>query len=371
MRVLGHPAWANASRNPYNALLASGLVRLGCEVTDLTLSRALFGRADIVHLHWPQAVLNEPAHRAVRRALLLLLMLVAQRLRGAEIVWTVHNVHSHERRLPRAERLFMGLIARLLTSLIFLNPHSRMELEEEYPRTRRLRSSLIPHGLYEDAYPPMPDRTAARARFGLEQDATVVGLVGSLKAYKGIERFVESLASLPPGKITGFIAGGFADCAYGDLVRSAVDRAERSGRTIRLVEGHLNETDLVAALSACDVLALPYSSESNSGLAILAAERGVPMLLADTKPLRELVAEIGVAATRTSRSFAAADLLTVARDARAGGRAMPSPHFLEARRQAVVAFKTHAFFAQITGTGAWCEEPRAGTASEDRAQALA
>src|SRR3954466_14166822 len=98
--VLAWPAFR--PENPSQPLLYRELERLGVAVSEFSPLRLLTSPPAILHLHWPEMVVNVPGlpRAAVRGAALLLLAALA-RLRGTKIVWTVHNLHSHERRHPR------------------------------------------------------------------------------------------------------------------------------------------------------------------------------------------------------------------------------------------------------------------------------
>ena len=102
--VQAEPAFRTEHANPYTAELARALQRRGVDVTDLSYASVAFGRADVVHLHWPDLTFLSGARRSIHLARLVLFysaLAVARRLRGTILVWTVHNVSSHEDRSSR------------------------------------------------------------------------------------------------------------------------------------------------------------------------------------------------------------------------------------------------------------------------------
>ena len=104
---------AARAKNPYTWLLYTHLAELGVQVHDFSPTRALRGRYDVLHVHWPDKALNARwlAGRAVGAAAALALIDIA-RARGARIVWTAHNAHPHESRHRRLE-CWHGLLGRV------------------------------------------------------------------------------------------------------------------------------------------------------------------------------------------------------------------------------------------------------------------
>lgn len=349
MRVLALPARRNRGRNPYNAILADELERLGWSVEEASIGSAVSTRADIVHLHWPQAPASEGLILALRRAAGLLILLLIQKAKGARIVWTIHNVRSHEMRRPRFERTLMRAVVRLLDGFIVLNRHTPQEAVAAYPPLAGLPSAMVPHFIYGDSYPAAPPRADARKRLELPSDLPVVGFVGELKRYKGLDRALAAMLEAPPESIRGFVAGAFRDGGEAARVRQMVEEARASGRDIRLHEGFLDDARLISAIAACDLLLLPYGSASNSGFAILAAEQGVAMLLADTPIFRDLAEELGPPTAVADKGFTGEEVLSAAQAARKLGRLTPPDGFRAFRSQRRAAELTDGFFRTLVG----------------------
>lgn len=102
------PDWQND--NPYQALLADALRRRGWNVSFADMPRGVFAlncfsatarKVDVLHLHWVNQLIGHacwsgrPWLRWLRRNLLRLDVWVL-RARGVRVVWTVHNLVSHE-----------------------------------------------------------------------------------------------------------------------------------------------------------------------------------------------------------------------------------------------------------------------------------
>jgi beta-1,4-mannosyltransferase len=91
--------------NPFISLLIRNL-DADIEVSTFTWRDAFLGRYDVLHVHWPDALLKAPTPmRRVLKFLQLRALLVRNRVRGIRQVWTVHNLTPHETGGGRADRM--------------------------------------------------------------------------------------------------------------------------------------------------------------------------------------------------------------------------------------------------------------------------
>lgn len=348
MRVMALPARANRANNSYNAQLYDHLECHGFVVEEASLRNIIFKKYDIFHVHWPQEPANKSFLIAMRRTALLLIFLVINRLNGGKNVWTVHNVLSHEQKRPNFERRLMSRVTKLLDGFITLNAHALVETQTKWPWLRERLSVVIPHALYEQAFPIAPDRHEARRRFGITSLSPIIGFIGDLKPYKGLSQAIDSFLSISSAKATMFIAGKVQSSADHAFIIENIIKANYSNKEIILKEGRLSDHDLVTAIRACDLILFPYKSKSNSGLAILTAELGVPMLLADTPAFRELVEEIKSPVIKISENdFSPNELIDSAIAAQIVGHKNPNKEFIYRRSQKHVAELTAVFLRSL------------------------
>ena len=116
LRVLAWPAFRTRAGNPHLPLLYDHVRLLGIKVEDWTILRGLLGRADLWHLHFPDAVVypRSTLKSALGTALFCMLLQLA-RWRGTRILWTVHDLGSHDQLHPRVEAWFWGVFVPLDT----------------------------------------------------------------------------------------------------------------------------------------------------------------------------------------------------------------------------------------------------------------
>ena len=139
-----------------------------------TLRRA--GEADLLHAHWlPNLLPLVPAARLRRKPRLVTLW-------GSDVEWY--------ERSPRLRPAFRALL-RGADGIVAVNEHMRDLFEPVRRRDADLR--LIPSGVDVDLFRPR-DKTALRARLGLDEDALYIVSVGSLIPRKGADLAIRALA---------------------------------------------------------------------------------------------------------------------------------------------------------------------------------
>ena len=122
MRVIASPAYRNRDVNPYNYLLYTHVSRLGVHVEDFSFRKFITKGWDVWHLHWPEGYLNTPNRARAKFMVEGLLKTVSlAKKRGIKIVWTAHNVKSHEGMHPDLEGEFWEQFLELIDGYITLS----------------------------------------------------------------------------------------------------------------------------------------------------------------------------------------------------------------------------------------------------------
>lgn len=283
--------------NPYQALLAAHLERLGVSVQFprgyrrvLPITRAILGctpRPSVLHLHWPSAYCKGgslPVGLVYR--LKLLLDLCIARMAGVRIVWTVHNLMPHETSFPRLDRWLRRRLARLAHARIVHSAAARREVAG-FLGLPPEAFAVIPHGHYRDCYPAPPSRAEARRQLDIPADARVFLHFGMLRPYKGVERLLEVWPECT-GEAILVVAGDPID----DAMRAALERLGKHPR-VRLHLRHLADDEVSVYFAAADVAVFPFERSLTSGSVALALSFGVPVVGPRLASIQELVGEEG------------------------------------------------------------------------------
>ena len=309
LRVIAWPAFVNRAQNPYNALLYDALTALGVRVDDFTPLRLLFGPYQIWHIHWPESILNLPRlWQAIPLTLLLRFLLIVARARRIKIIWTAHNLRSHEGLYPRVEaRLWRTLLGRV-DAVIALTEAGRDLTLQQFPCLRARPTFVIPHGSYRAAYPAEQTRDAARRQLGLPRGARVLVSLGQLRPYKNLPHLIRTFRQLSARDVFLVIAGAPSDPALVDEIRAAAGADPRIRLHLRFIPGER----LQSYLAAADLVVLPYREILNSGSAVLALSFERPILVPALGALPELQGKMGTAWVRTYEGELGAEALAEA-----------------------------------------------------------
>lgn len=264
LSVRARPARKGRAGNPYTARIYDQLEQMGFQVGEYGWGSAFAPPADIVHVHWPERSFNFHPLAMPVDAAGLLAGLRWQRRRGAKVVWTAHNLRAHERRFPRAEARFWPLFLDLVDGVIVLGEGSLARIRELRPQVHGKPTFVIPHPHYRGEYPDELDRSSARARLGLPENAAVVVAFGRVRTYKNLPGLIGACAQTPELHLV--VAGA----PHGEEIRRAVERAAERCPQVKLHLRFIDDADTQVFMRAADVVALQYHDPLNSGAALLA-----------------------------------------------------------------------------------------------------
>ena len=261
-----------ATTNPYLAQLLNGFSAVeGVESVGFTWRRALLGRWDVLHVHWPEVIFRRQGHsRTIAGMVLLALLLVRIRLTRRALVRTIHNTAPHERGLP-GERWLLALLDRWTTERIALSDAVR--LPDDVPTV------VIPHGHYRDWYAEYPTSKEVRGR---------LLTIGLLRPYKGVECVLEVVRS-SDAPLELHVVGRPATTKMAENLRRLAGDDPRIHLTLR----HVDDSELVREICEAELVVLPYRTMQNSGVVLLALSLGRPVLVPDNPLNRALVSEVG------------------------------------------------------------------------------
>lgn len=282
------PDWS--AGNPYQRLLVAGLSAQGVVVSmgqfvdgyfPLNRSVPAGSGVKVLHLHWvgdllaPLTWSDAPVKRIVKRALLALDVWML-RLRGVTVVWTIHNLVSHETLDAVAEISARRTLARVCTRLILHSQGALALVQKVYRTGIDSKAWVIPHGNYDSVYPENSAAAAAlRAKCRIDQDAIVILCFGAIRAYKDLGRLLDVFSKVGRRELRLIVAGRPYTSDLAEEVRS---RARVDAGIVCCLE-HVPSEQVSAYFEVAHIVAVPSESTLTSGSAILALTMARPLLL--------------------------------------------------------------------------------------------
>lgn len=211
------------------------------------------------------------------------------RLRRKPVVFTVHNVHSHEKSV--GYDFITKLIFKLGAHFIVHSKANRDQLIQQFNVSADCVTQ-IPHGPLDFHLQKNMDRNMVRKEMGFSISDKVILIFGAIRPYKGIDTalkaFSELLSEVPEARL--LIAGKLWESwkPYAELL-------EHLGitRQTKTYLEYIPSAEVWKFFAASDLVILPYHHfDSQSGAGAIAVSFRKPMIVADVGGLPELVADL-------------------------------------------------------------------------------
>jgi glycosyltransferase involved in cell wall biosynthesis len=291
MRIIGQPAFeADGATNPYNWLLYQEIISLGVDVDGFSITRLLRNKYLIWHRHWPEWTLNDSnLVRVIFKLIVYQLLISFVRFRGTKIVWTIHNLHSHEQFYPRLEKLFWKIFISQIDGYISLTQSALNLAQEEFPQLKNIPGFVIPIGHYRGNYLDEISKQEARSQLGINSSAKVLLFFGSIRRYKNTSKLIQVFKELGDTEAILYVVGKPFDSNLSEEIQQEVSSNSR----IKLYLNFVPDDEVQIYFRATDLVVLPFSEILNSSSALLALSFDRPVLVPLQGSLGELKDKVG------------------------------------------------------------------------------
>ena len=219
--------------------------------------RAIFGRYDVIHLHWPELLLRDREwFRSTLKKLLFTMMFARLVIVRTPIVQTVHNIAPHENGLRFEERMLRAL-GRRTGTWIALSPTG-----VDFASGRMVQ---ILHGHYRDWFGHRAPADTAPGRYLF---------FGLIRPYKQVDSLITAFNELTDPATSLRLVGELSDRAVADKVAALGDSQPGISAGFEFV----TDEQLAGELGRAELVVLPYKEFYNWGAALLSLSLGRPVL---------------------------------------------------------------------------------------------
>jgi glycosyltransferase involved in cell wall biosynthesis len=298
MKVLFIPFY---SGNPYQRELAKALKDYGVKTTKanlvagrLPVLRAiqLNGKPDVLHLHWTHSfLLGRNRARSIIKSFLFTFELCIVKLLGIKLVWTIHNLSSHERKDSETELFSQRICIRLYDQIIVLCKFAVEAVIQTYQLPDRFRGNIcvIPHGHYIDSYKNKIDRDQARAKKGLDRKKIIFLNFGKIRPYKGIFHLIKEFKKIEDPQALLLVVGNPSTSRIKDELRRCCNQYKQIKTYLQFIP----DEEIELYMNAADVVVLPFHDILNSGSVLLAMSFGKAVIAPSMGCIPEVIDKNG------------------------------------------------------------------------------
>jgi glycosyltransferase involved in cell wall biosynthesis len=206
--------------------------------------------------------------------------------RGRPILFTIHNVLSHER--SKLFKIASQLLFKLGDHFIVHTKKNRQQLIAHYGiRTERI--SEIPHGSLDFQVRNPIGSSTARKELGIPPDRKVILMFGAIRPYKGVKTALEALPEVVQDipQATLLIAGKLWQ--NWEIYQRLIDRRGLHNSVITFLD-YIPSGKVHKYFEASDLVILPYDRfDSQSGVGSSAVSFRKPMIVSDVGGLPDFV----------------------------------------------------------------------------------
>jgi D-inositol-3-phosphate glycosyltransferase len=223
------------------------------------------------------------------------LLMAYYKLRGKRVVFTAHNVNAGKRDANDSalNRLTLKIQYRLADHIFVHTERMKAELLEDFG-VRTQNVTVIPFGINNAV--PDTDLTPAGAkrRLGIRDGERTILFFGNIGPYKGLDFLVTAFQRVAARKagyrlvIAGKPRGGCEK--YLKEIQEAIGRDASREQVISKIE-YIPDEETEVYFKAADVLVLPYTQVSQSGVLFLGYSFGLPVIATDVGSFRDDIIE--------------------------------------------------------------------------------
>jgi glycosyltransferase involved in cell wall biosynthesis len=288
---LHFPDWR--AGNYYQQNLADGLAKAAHQAIFPTYSGFLFPlsinilrhKTRLLHLHWVLSIngATQKSRMGMYRFLFMFILdILLLRCLGVRIVWTVHNLHSHDPLFPAEDLFSRRFLARHCYRLLAHSTAAAVEIAALY-RCLPEKIRIVPHGNYEHNYLHDASREESRDRLKVPEEGKIFLAFGNMKPYKGLEDLIRAFQSEGGPEDSLLLAGKCGNPVYLEELRKIAGADARIHFHARFIA----DDEIRYYMAAADVCVFPFKNIFTSGSLILASGFAKALIAPDVPTLRE------------------------------------------------------------------------------------
>ena len=217
-----------------------------------------------------------------------LLMIAVFKVAGVKIIYTIHNVNPHHKKLRAYHKLLYRLMYSLCDRLIIHSESGKEEIIELF-RIKREKIFVIPHGDYKFFVPEKNLRKdQAKVALGISRNCKTILFFGAIRPNKGLENILRALPHIKRENpcIKLLIVGELWENYK--RYKTIIEKEDIQDEVFEKLE-YIPNQEIALYFTAADVVVLPYSEITQSGILQVAYAFAKPIVATAIGGLNEAV----------------------------------------------------------------------------------
>ncbi len=272
----------------YQYLLAKELFNEGIEVVfPNKLNRGIFLfpisrnvlqlKIRLIHMHWVEGYSGFSSKNKISSVVKFLIFIIdvyiVKYLLKAKIVWTIHNLYSHECIYRKLEKLGRKFFSKKVDAIICHCKYAKKEFIKEFGALEN-KIHLIKHGNFT-CYENQISKEKARENLNYERNDFIYLIFGSIRPYKGTTNCVESFKKLRKNSNVKLLIAGKS--INNEIKRDIINQIKDSPN-INFISEFIATDKIQVYLKASDIIVYPFNKILTSGGIFLGMSYGKPII---------------------------------------------------------------------------------------------
>ena len=280
--------------NPYSFLFVNSLRKCGLDIQCVdgtgiwALPKSILKKKKphILHLHWQHPfLLARNKTGTIFKSFFFILEILLLKMLGVRPVWTLHNIHNHEKQFVNIEIFFCKLLAKAAAGIIAHSESAKQEAIKTFKISKKEKIHVIPHANYIDYYPNTINKREARKKLDIPGEKFVLLSLGRIRSYKGIKSLVRSFIQFHDSDSLLILAG----MPHSPADKQELQRLLKAVENIRFYSSYISDHEIQVFMNAADAVVLPYENILTSGAAILAMSFAKPVITPSHPFMKEVL----------------------------------------------------------------------------------
>lgn len=280
-------------RNHYTTLVTDYLEKQGARVLNKgitskykTILKSIYEvplkRVRVIHVNWIETCAQDRTLKYRFLGWAVLKWVDLMRAYGAKIVWTVHNKTSHNNSgdIENTRAFYSKMLDK--TDMVVVHcKETEDSIVEEYGYSRD-RILNVPHGAYDDEQVLEKDWKMSDK---IDPNKFTLMTFGNIVPYKNVPVLIRAYKELNDNSLQLVIAGNSKNEELISEIEKAVEDTD-----VIFDKRFIPDEEMKSLFSKSDCVVLPYEKASmyNSGVAVMAFSKGVPIIVSDFGVIKEI-----------------------------------------------------------------------------------